>query len=86
MIRLPDRYGPFRLAFLEAVLRASRHAGVAAAASEPDRRETNSMKLESVEAVVSISTLIRMKEAAGRPEDKIDVEYLRMRLEDYEGT
>lgn len=31
---------------------------------------------------VSIPALIRMKEAAGRPEDKIDVEYLRMRLED----
>jgi len=32
--------------------------------------------------VVSIPTLIRMKEAAGRPEDRIDIEYLRMRLED----
>lgn len=31
---------------------------------------------------VSIPALIRMKEAAGRPEDKIDIEYLRMRLED----
>lgn len=31
---------------------------------------------------VSIPTLIRMKETAGRPEDKIDIEYLRMRLED----
>lgn len=31
---------------------------------------------------VSIPTLIRMKEAAGRPEDKIDIEYLHMRLED----
>lgn len=28
---------------------------------------------------VSIPTLIRMKEAAGRPQDKIDIEYLRMR-------
>jgi len=35
--------------------------------------------------VVSISTLIDMKEAAGRPEDKIDVEHLRMRLDDHEG-
>lgn len=35
--------------------------------------------------VASISTLIAMKEAAGRPEDKIDVEHLRMRLEDHEG-
>jgi hypothetical protein len=26
---------------------------------------------------VSIATLIRMKEAAGRPQDRIDVEYLR---------
>jgi len=34
--------------------------------------------------VVSISTLIAMKEAAGRPEDKIDVEHLRMRLDDRE--
>lgn len=31
---------------------------------------------------VSISALIRMKEESGRPQDKIDVEYLRMRLED----
>ena len=30
---------------------------------------------------VSIPTLIRMKEAAGRPQDRIDVEYLRIRLE-----
>ena len=30
---------------------------------------------------VSIATLIRMKEAAGRSQDKIDVEYLRIRLE-----
>lgn len=29
---------------------------------------------------VSIPTLIRMKEAAGRPQDLIDIEYLRMRL------
>jgi len=35
--------------------------------------------------VVSIPTLIDMKEAAGRPEDKIDVEHLRMRLDDHEG-
>ena len=31
---------------------------------------------------VSIPTLIRMKEEAGRPQDKIDIEHLRMRLED----
>lgn len=31
---------------------------------------------------VSIPTLIRMKEAADRPQDRIDVEHLRMRLED----
>ncbi|MGH8675167.1 MAG: hypothetical protein ACREVG_12755 [Burkholderiales bacterium] len=30
---------------------------------------------------VSIPTLIRMKETAGRSQDKIDIEYLRMRLE-----
>ena len=30
---------------------------------------------------VSIPTLIRMKESAGRPQDKIDIEYLRIRLE-----
>lgn len=29
---------------------------------------------------VSIATLIRMKEAAGRSQDKIDIEYLRIRL------
>ncbi len=32
--------------------------------------------------VVSIPTLIRMKEVAGRPQDRIDIEHLRMRLED----
>lgn len=31
---------------------------------------------------VSMPTLIRMKEAAGRPQDRIDIEHLRMRLED----
>jgi len=31
---------------------------------------------------VSIPTLIRMMEAAGRPQDRIDIEHLRMRLED----
>jgi hypothetical protein len=31
---------------------------------------------------VSIPTLIRMKEAAGRTQDRVDIEYLRMRLED----
>ena len=31
---------------------------------------------------VSIPTLIRMKEAAGRPQDRIDIEHLHMRLED----
>ncbi len=31
---------------------------------------------------VSIPTLIRMKEAADRSEDYIDIEHLRMRLED----
>jgi len=33
---------------------------------------------------VSIPTLIKMKEAAGRAQDKIDIEQLRMRLEDDE--
>ncbi len=31
---------------------------------------------------VSIPTLIHMKEAAGREQDRIDIEHLRMRLED----
>lgn len=31
---------------------------------------------------VSIPTLIRMKEAAGRPQDRIDIEHLRILLED----
>lgn len=31
---------------------------------------------------VSLPTLIRMKEAAGRPQDKIDLDYLRARLKD----
>lgn len=35
---------------------------------------------------VSISTLIKMKEAAGRAQDRIDIEHLRMRLEDDAGT
>jgi hypothetical protein len=34
---------------------------------------------------VSISTLIRMKEVADRPQDRIDIEHLRMRLEDHAG-
>ncbi len=33
---------------------------------------------------VSLRTLIRMKESAGRPEDRIDIEHLRMQLEDHE--
>jgi len=36
--------------------------------------------------VVTLSTLIAMKEAAGRPEDRIDVHYLRMRLDNHEGS
>jgi len=35
--------------------------------------------------VVSIPTLIKMKEAAGREQDRIDIEHLRMRLEDDAG-
>ncbi|MEQ1881175.1 MAG: hypothetical protein ABL878_09410 [Burkholderiales bacterium] len=35
---------------------------------------------------VSIPTLIQMKQAAGRPHDLIDIEYLRMRLQDREQT
>lgn len=31
---------------------------------------------------VTIATLIRMKEAAGRPQDRIDIEYLKRRLQD----
>lgn len=31
---------------------------------------------------VSIAALIRMKEEAGRPQDRIDIDYLRMSLED----
>jgi hypothetical protein len=34
---------------------------------------------------VTIPTLIRMKEAAGRPQDRIDIDYLRMRLADDAG-
>lgn len=34
---------------------------------------------------VSIPTLIRMKEAADRPQDRIDIEHLRMRLDDSAG-
>ena len=35
---------------------------------------------------VSIPTLIRMKEVANRPQDRIDIEYLRKRLEDSGGS
>ena len=35
---------------------------------------------------VSIPTLIRMKQAADRPQDRIDIEYLRKRLEDSGGN
>jgi hypothetical protein len=35
---------------------------------------------------VSIPSLITMKEAAGREQDRIDIEHLRMRLEDDAGT
>ena len=35
---------------------------------------------------VSIPTLIRMKQAADRPQDRIDIEYLRKRLEDRGGN
>lgn len=31
---------------------------------------------------VSLPTLIKMKDAAGRPQDRIDIEWLRMRLDD----
>lgn len=34
---------------------------------------------------VSIPALIQMKEAAGRPQDRIDIEYLRMKLKDDAG-
>jgi hypothetical protein len=34
---------------------------------------------------VSIRTLIRMKELAGRPQDLIDIEYLRIRIDDDAG-
>jgi hypothetical protein len=34
---------------------------------------------------VSITTLIKMKEAVGREQDRIDIEHLRMRLEDDAG-
>ena len=34
---------------------------------------------------VSIRTLIRMKELAGRPQDLIDIEYLRIRFDDDAG-
>ncbi|MGH7230091.1 MAG: hypothetical protein ACREJU_01865 [Nitrospiraceae bacterium] len=34
---------------------------------------------------VSIPTLIKMKEAAAREQDRIDIEHLRMRLEDDAG-
>ncbi len=33
---------------------------------------------------VSIPTLIRMKELANRPQDQIDIEHLRMRMDDHE--
>jgi hypothetical protein len=35
---------------------------------------------------VTIPTLIKMKEEAGREQDRLDIEHLRMRLEDDDGT
>lgn len=34
---------------------------------------------------ISIPTLIKMKETAGREQDRIDIEHLRMRLDDEAG-
>lgn len=35
---------------------------------------------------VSLATLIQMKEAVGREQDRVDVEHLRLLLEDHEQT
>lgn len=40
---------------------------------------------ESIVRALNIPTLIKMKEAAGREQDRIDIEHLRMRLNDDAG-
>ena len=49
---------------------------------EYDRALVKPLHAEIPVRFVSIPTLIRMKEAANREQDRIDVEHLRLRLED----
>ncbi|MGH6894907.1 MAG: hypothetical protein ACREEP_21890 [Dongiaceae bacterium] len=50
---------------------------------EDEYRRSLAKPLGGIEVrFVTIPTLIRMKEAANRPQDRIDIEYLRKRLED----
>lgn len=52
-------------------------------AFDEEHRRALIKQLGSVQVrFTSLPTLIRMKEALGRQQDKIDVEHLRMRLED----
>ena len=54
---------------------------------EDEYRRSLAKPLGTIEVrFVTIPTLIRMKLAAGRPQDRIDIEYLSKRLEDGGGT
>lgn len=54
---------------------------------DDEYRRALSKPLGAIEVrFVTIPTLIRMKEAANRPQDRIDIEYLRKRLEDGGGS
>lgn len=53
-------------------------------AEEYKRSTVKELAGAGVVRLVSISTLISMKEQAGRPQDRIDIEHLRVLLEDRE--
>ncbi|MBM5811110.1 MAG: hypothetical protein FJ191_03985 [Gammaproteobacteria bacterium] len=51
---------------------------------EYDRALVKPLRADLAVRFVSIPTLIRMKELAGRPQDLIDIEHLRLRQTDHE--
>ena len=66
-----------KLASFEALVAALENAGV--------RYRVAGALAVNAYGYLSIPTLIRMKQAADRPQDRIDIEHLRMRLEDDAG-
>lgn len=50
--------------------------------AEYERAERRDLAGAGVVRVVTIPSLIRMKEAADRPQDRLDVDHLRLRLEE----